>query len=94
MDTTPVICKMVGIRRYSSLDVTYGRQPQHSNVLNIIDVTTIKKNITDLIQNQRYNSVLVNYMGELFVCEPNRNAITLYTKKALKHHPLSNQVTI
>lgn len=92
MDTTPVICKMVGIRRYSSVDLTYGRQPQHSDVLNLTDITTIKSTITDLIQS--YNSVLVNYRGELFVCEPNRNATTLYTKKALKHHPLSNQVTI
>lgn len=94
MDTTPVICKMVGIRRYSSVDLTYGRQPQHSDVLNHTDITAIKSTITDLIQNQSYNSVLVNYKGELFVCEPNRNTTTLYTKKALKHHPLSNQVTI
>ena len=92
MDT--IVCKMIGIRRYSSLDLIYGRQPQHSQVLSITDKTAIKVNIADLINNQRYDSVLVNYMGELFVCEPNRNANTMYTKKALKYHPLETTVTI
>jgi len=91
---TPTVCKMMGIRRYSSLDLTYGRKPQHSDIVNITDKTMIKTSITDLINNQGYNSVLVNYMGELFVCEPNRNATTVYTKKALKYHPFGNQVTI
>jgi hypothetical protein len=94
MDITPVICKMIGIRRYSSLDLTYGRKPKHSEVCGITDKTLIKPTITDMISNQGYNNILVNYMGEMFICERNRNAITVYTKKALKYHPLQNQVAI
>ena len=94
MNTIPVICKIVGIRRYSSLDLTYGRKPQHSEVCSITDKTLIKSTITDMISNQGYSSILVNYMGEMFVCEPNRNVTTIYGKKALQYHPLGVQVTI
>jgi len=90
------ICKMIGIRRLSYLDVAQNTGNQRSTVYEFTENTkgNIKNIIDYLLFENRMDNVLVNYNNQLFVCLSTDFDKRQYSKKNLTYHPLSNIVNI
>lgn len=81
---------MIGIRSIRSIDVLTKSAVKHSDVVTVTDSSTIKEQIGNLLFGCNYNSVLVNYNNELFVCQ---TAGDSYVKRRVNYHPLQESVT-
>ena len=91
-----IICKMVGIRKLSYLDVKYGNKNNVTSVYEFTEDTkdNIKKIINILLFESRMDSVLVNYNNQLFVCISTDIENRKYAKKVLIYHPLGDKVEV
>lgn len=91
-----IICKMVGIRKLSYLDVKYGNSNTVTSIYEFTEESkdSIKNIINSLLFDSRMDNVLVNYNNQLFVCIPTDIENRKYTKKILIYHPLGDKVMV
>lgn len=91
-----IICKMVGIRKLSYLDVKYGNSNTVTSIYEFTEDTkdSIKNVINNLLFENRMDNVLVNYNNQLFVCIPTDIENRKYAKKVLIYHPLGDKVEV
>ena len=90
------ICKMIGIRKLSYLDVAQNTGNQRSSVYEFTENTkdSIKNIIGYLLFDNRMDNVLVNYNNQLFVCLVTDIDKREYSKKNLTYHPLGDSVSL
>lgn len=91
-----IICKMIGIRKLSYLDVQYGNSNTITSIYEFTEETkdSIKNVISNLLFENRMDNVVVNYNNQLFVCIPTDIDTRKYVKKLLTYHPLSDKVMV
>lgn len=84
-------CRLMGIKRFGSLDIRYNTVPVHGDVVDSA-VGDIKANIKQLLYEQHYDSVLLNYNNALYVCQATDNGD--YVKRLVSYHPLQSSVAL
>lgn len=64
--------------------------PKQSVSVDIAD--NIKSTIQRLLFDNKYDSLLVNFKNELYVCDVINRFERTYTKKKVNYHPLQNNL--
>ena len=60
-------------------------------VIPLLDKEEIKPAIEVMLFEYRYNSVLVKFNNELFVCEPISATEKRYSRRKIEYHPLMDK---
>jgi len=80
--------KLIGIT-YPKVGVQYNRRNDESATI-ILNDDDIKSSIMNSLFTNNHDAVLLNYGGNLYVCEKLDNT---YTKREISYHPLSSLVS-
>ena len=60
-------------------------------VIPLLDKEEIKPAIEVMLFEYRYNSVLIKFNNELFVCEPISSTEKRYSRRKIEYHPLMDK---
>ena len=77
------MCTVLPIKYFDST-------PKQSVFIDTVD--KIKSTITQILFDQKYDSVLVNYNNELYVCDVVSRIERTYTKNKVSYHPLQKNL--
>lgn len=66
--------------------------PKQSVVVEVL--ADIKSTIQHLLFDKNYDSVLINFKNELYVCDVISRVERKYTKCKVNYHPLQNNLTV
>ena len=64
----------------------------NEHIITVDDKNDIKMNIENLLFNYKYNSVLVKFNNEFFVCEPISATEKRYSRRKVEYHPLMDKL--
>lgn len=86
------VCKMIPIS-YNKFDNVYNKIKQTiRDVINIDDINFIKYNVECYLFDYKFDSILLKYNNELFICEPISRNDRRYSRRKISYHPLMNNL--
>ena len=86
-----MIAEMIPISFNTNRNVQSNSFQKNDVVIPFLDKEEIKPAIEVMLFEYRYNSVLVKFNNELFVCEPISATEKRYSRRKVEYHPLMDK---
>ena len=86
-----MIAAMIPISFNTNRNVQSNSFQKNDVVIPLLDKEEIKPAIEVMLFEYRYNSVLIKYNNELFVCEPISATEKRYSRRKVEYHPLMDK---
>ena len=86
-----MIAEMIPISFNTNRNVQSNSFQKNDVVIPLLDKEEIKPAIEVMLFEYRYNSVLVKFNNELFVCEPISATEKRYSRRKVEYHPLMDK---
>ena len=86
-----MIAAMIPISFNTNRNVQSNSFQKNDLVIPLLDKEEIKPAIEVMLFEYRYNSVLVKFNNELFVCEPISATEKRYSRRKVEYHPLMDK---
>ena len=86
-----MIASMIPISFNTNRNVQSNSFQKNDVVIPLLDKEEIKPAIEVMLFEYRYNSVLVKFNNELFVCEPISATEKRYSRRKVEYHPLMDK---
>ena len=86
-----MIAAMIPISFNTNRNVQSNSFQKNDVVIPLLDKEEIKPAIEVMLFEYRYNSVLVKFNNELFVCEPISATEKRYSRRKVEYHPLMDK---
>ena len=86
-----MIAEMIPISFNTNRNVQSNSFQKNDLVIPLLDKEEIKPAIEVMLFEYRYNSVLVKFNNELFVCEPISATEKRYSRRKVEYHPLMDK---
>ena len=87
-----MIANLLPIRFNNYRNVVTNTLENNETIITLDDKNDIKVNIENILFNFNYNSVLIKFNNELFVCEPISVTEKRYSRRKVEYHPLMNKL--
>ncbi len=89
-----MITQIIPIRFNNNRNILTNVLEKNDEVINIENKNDIKVNIEHFLFVERFNTVLINFNNELFVCEPISIDDKTYSRRKVEYHPLMNKFSV
>jgi hypothetical protein len=86
-----MIAEMIPISFNTNRNVQSNSFQKNDLVIPFLDKEEIKPAIEVMLFEYRYNSVLIKFNNELFVCEPISATEKRYSRRKVEYHPLMDK---
>ena len=86
-----MIAEMIPISFNTNRNVQSNSFQKNDLVIPLLDKEEIKPAIEVMLFEYRYNSVLIKFNNELFVCEPISATEKRYSRRKVEYHPLMDK---
>jgi len=86
-----MIASMIPIRFNNNKNIVNNILENNETIITVYDKNDIKLNIENILFNFNYNSVLVKFNNEMFVCEPISATEKRYSRRKIFYHPLMDK---
>ena len=86
-----MIAAMIPISFNTNRNVQSNSFQKNDLVIPFLDKEEIKPAIEVMLFEYRYNSVLIKFNNELFVCEPISATEKRYSRRKVEYHPLMDK---
>jgi hypothetical protein len=86
-----MIASMIPIRFNNHKNVVNNTLETNETIITVDDKNDIKLNVENILFNFNYNSVLIKFNNELFVCEPISATEKRYSRRKVEYHPLMDK---
>ena len=86
-----MIAAMIPISFNTNRNVQSNSFQKNDVVIPLLDKEEIKPAIEVMLFEYRYNSVLIKFNNELFVCEPISSTEKRYSRRKIEYHPLMDK---
>lgn len=86
------IVSMIPIRFNNNRNVVTSNVENNNTIITVDNKDDIKLNIENILFNFNYNSVLVKFNNEFFVCEPISVTEKRYSRRKVEYHPLMDKL--
>jgi len=86
-----MIAAMIPISFNTNRNVQSNSFQKNDVVIPLLDKEEIKPAIEVMLFEYRYNSVLIKFNNELFVCEPISATEKRYSRRKVEYHPLMDK---
>lgn len=86
-----MIAAMIPISFNTNRNVQSNSFQKNDIVIPFLDKEEIKPAIEVMLFEYRYNSVLIKFNNELFVCEPISATEKRYSRRKVEYHPLMDK---
>lgn len=86
-----MIAEMIPISFNTNRNVQSNSFQKNDLVIPFLDKEEIKPAIEVMLFEYRYNSVLVKFNNEMFVCEPISATEKRYSRRKVEYHPLMDK---
>ena len=86
-----MIAAMIPISFNTNRNVQSNSFQKNDVVIPLLDKEEIKPAIEVMLFEYRYNSVLVKFNNEMFVCEPISATEKRYSRRKVEYHPLMDK---
>jgi hypothetical protein len=86
-----MIAEMIPISFNTNRNVQSNSFQKNDVVIPLLDKEEIKPAIEVMLFEYRYNSVLIKFNNELFVCEPISATEKRYSRRKVEYHPLMDK---
>ena len=86
-----MIASMIPISFNTNRNVQSNSFQKNDVVIPLLDKEEIKPAIEVMLFEYRYNSVLIKFNNELFVCEPISATEKRYSRRKVEYHPLMDK---
>ena len=86
-----MIAEMIPINFNTNRNVQSNSFQKNDLVIPLLDKEEIKPAIEVMLFEYRYNSVLIKFNNELFVCEPISATEKRYSRRKVEYHPLMDK---
>lgn len=86
-----MIAEMIPISFNTNRNVQSNSFQKNDVVIPFLDKEEIKPAIEVMLFEYRYNSVLIKFNNELFVCEPISATEKRYSRRKVEYHPLMDK---
>lgn len=86
-----MIAEMIPISFNTNRNIQSNSFQKNDLVIPFLDKEEIKPAIEVMLFEYRYNSVLVKFNNEMFVCEPISATEKRYSRRKVEYHPLMDK---
>ena len=86
-----MIAEMIPISFNTNRNVQSNSFQKNDVVIPLLDKEEIKPAIEVMLFEYRYNSVLIKFNNEMFVCEPISATEKRYSRRKVEYHPLMDK---
>ena len=86
-----MIAEMIPISFNTNRNIQSNSFQKNDLVIPFLDKEEIKPAIEVMLFEYRYNSVLIKFNNELFVCEPISATEKRYSRRKVEYHPLMDK---
>ena len=86
-----MIASMIPIRFNNNKNIINNTLENNETIITVDDKNDIKINIENILFNFKYNSVLVKFNNEMFVCEQISATEKRYSRRKIFYHPLMDK---
>lgn len=88
-----MIANLLPIKFNNQRNVCTNVLEKNEHIITVDDKNDIKMNVENLLFNYKYNSVLVKFNNEFFVCEPISIDEKRYNRRKVEYHPLMDKLS-